>query len=324
MAADLAVIAFEGAHLASVGMFLDAFALVRRRVAAMFETRDPVGMATRIRLLTPGGGSIRFSGGRALSADGGIDSDATHLLVHVPDFEMDDDSFPARFDAMRGLIEWLGRQHAAGSLLSATGQGVFLLAEAGVLGEGPVAVPPATAALFRRRYPRVRIDARSTVVDRESIVTTGGMATELRMIAHLIERLMSPQMAGSLAAAMALDRLEEDGLSDDPLVSAAQIWLAEHFAGGARIGALAEQLAVSQQTLIRRFRVKLGMTPRDYVQMLRIRSAQTQLRRTNRPIAQIATLVGYDDLKSFREAFRARTGMSASSYRASGGEPAKD
>lgn len=319
MPADIAVIGFEGARLASIGLFLDAFELVRQRVAAMFEARDTVGMATRVRLLTPGGGAVRLAGGRRLSADGGLD-DAIHGLIHVPDFDGEQDMIAGDTEMSR-IVAWLGHQHRSGAVLTATGRGVFLLAEAGVLDQGPIALSPVLAPAFHRRYPGVRIDRRAPMVDRGMIVTTRGLATELRMIAHLVERLMSPPMAGSFAEAAALERSEGDGLSDDPLVAAAQVWLGEHYASGARIAALAEQLAVSQQTLIRRFRAKLGTTPRDYVQMLRIRSAQTQLRQTGRPIAQIATLVGYDDLKSFREAFRARTGMSASHYRQAGSEP---
>jgi transcriptional regulator GlxA family with amidase domain len=314
--ADIAVIGFDNARLASLGLFLDAFEFARLRVAAMFEARDTVGMATRVRLLAPGGGAILLAGGRRMPVDGGLD-DAVHGLIHVPDFESDQEP-AADLARLAGPVGWLGRQHRSGCVLSATGRGLFLLAEAGVLGQGPIAIAPALAPAFHRRYPGVQIDRRASMVDRGMIVTTRGLATELRMIAHLVERFLSPLMAGSLAEAAALERSEGDGLSDDPLVAAAQVWLGEHYASGARIASLAEQLAVSQQTLIRRFRARLGTTPRDYVQMLRIRSAQTQLRQTSRPIAQIATLVGYDDLKSFREAFRARTGMSASQYRLSG------
>jgi len=314
--ADFAVIGFEGARLSSIGSFLDAFELVRQRVAVMFEARDTVGMATRVRLLAPGAMPVSLAGERRLPVDGGLD-DTVHGLIHVPDFEGEPDP-SADLARLGRIVAWLGRQHRSGSVLSATGRGIFLLAEAGVLGQGPIAIAPALASAFHRRYPGVAIDRRASMVDRGMIVTTRGLATELRMIAHLVERFTSPLMAGSLAEVAALERSEGDGLSDDPLVAAAQVWLGEHYASGARIAALAEQLAVSQQTLIRRFRARLGTTPRDYVQMLRIRSAQTQLRQTSRPIAQIATLVGYDDLKSFREAFRARTGMSASRYRLSG------
>lgn len=321
MPADIAVIGFEGARLTSIGLFLDAFELVRQRVAAMFEARDTIGMATRVRLLAPGGEPIFLAGGRRLPVDGGLD-DAVHALIHVPDF--DSDQQPAADTArLAQIVAWLGMQHRSGSVLSASGRGIFLLAEAGVLGQGPVALAPALASVFHRRYPGVRVDRRAPMIDRGMIVTTRGLATELRMITHLVERFTSPLMAGSLAEATALERSEGDGLSDDPLVAAAQVWLGGHYASGARIAVLASQLAVSQQTLIRRFRAKLGTTPRDYVQMLRIRSAQNQLRQTSRPIAQIAMLVGYDDLKSFREAFRARTGMSASRYRQSGEDDTK-
>ncbi|ATI80654.1 helix-turn-helix domain-containing protein [Sphingobium yanoikuyae] len=315
MSRDFAVVAFDGVHLASAGLLLDLFALMRRRVADQFSSRDDIGMHTKVRLLGQGNGTIRVSDGRRLKLDDGLIEHQPHLLVHVPDFEWPDTDMAAGLQALGGTIEWLARQHADGAHISATGRAVHLLAEAGLLGSGPVPIARSAAKPFRLHYSHIRTDIVTPILDQRAITMARGMAHEMRMLTRLIGRFMSITMAGSLAEAMGLEEAEKDGLSDDPLVAAAQIWLAERASRGTRISALATDLAVSQQTLIRRFRARLGMTPRDYLRLLRVRSAQSQLRDTTRSIAQIATLVGYDDLRSFQEVFRTYSGMSASRYR---------
>lgn len=312
--ADVAVVAFDGARAASVHLFLDAFDIVRHHVGKSIGKRDTTGMATQVRLLSAGRLSIRAAGGRKLTADGNL-QDTAFSLIHVPDFHLDDPEEAGHVGADQKLLDWLAVQHGSGAILSATGAGIFLLARAGVLGRGPIALAPALAPMFHRLYPGVQIDRRSALVDFNGIVTCAGLASELRLLVHLVERLMSPASAGALAIATGMEALGNTGLSDDPLIASAQIWLAENYASASQVSALADHLAVSQATLLRRFRAKLGTTPRAYTQMLRMRSAQAQLRKTDRSIGQIATLVGYDDPKSFREAFRTCTGMSARQYR---------
>ncbi|WP_336971016.1 helix-turn-helix domain-containing protein [Sphingobium aromaticiconvertens] len=315
MARDLAVIAFDGVHLSSVGLFLDLFGLMRRRVADQFKSRDEIGMQTRTRLLGQGGHPVKLAGDRRLEVDEGLNDQVALLLIHVPDFEWPDGVTTMGLGNLRPIIGWLARQHAAGAHISATGRGIYLLAEAGLIGNGPVPLPQSAAAAFRLRYPRIRVDARTAILENDTIALARGVVHETSMLTRLVARLMSFSMAGALADVMGLQETERDGLSDDPLVAAAQIWLSAHSSAGARISELAVHLAVSQQTLIRHFRARLGMTPRAYLRLLRVWNAQSQLRETSRPIAQIATIVGYDDLKSFQEAFRAHTGMCATRYR---------
>lgn len=315
MARDLAVIGFDGVNLASLGLFLDLFSMMRRRVADQYRPRDEVGMHTRIRLLGQGGRPILAAAGKRLEVDDGLREDIAHMLVHVPDFDWPDGAMDAKLRDLRPAIDWLVRRHAEGAHVSATGRGIWLLAEGGLIGRA-APLPSSMVTAFRLRYPHVRAEMKSPIVEGEGISMARGMAHETVMLTRLVGRLMSFAMGASLAEALGIAEAARDGLSEDSLVAAAQIWLSAHASSGARISELATHLAVSQQTLIRRFRASLGMTPRAYMRLLRVQSAQQQLRETSRHISRIAMLVGYDDVKSFQEAFRAHTGMSASRYRA--------
>lgn len=322
MARDIAVIGFDGACLASVGLFLDLFGQMRLRVADQFRTRDDIGMHTRAKLLGPSPRPIQVLGGWKLQVEDGLEA-RPHLYIHVPDFYCPEEETPEYLAKLHSVIDWLRSQYAGGAHLSATGRGIELLAEAGLTGNGPVPVTRGAAAEFRRRYPHIRVNTTDPIAEVDRIMMARGMTHEMSLLTRLIGRLLSPTMAGTLADAMGMES-DRPGLSDDPLVAAAQMWLSERASRGLHIGMLATHLAVSPQTLIRRFRAKLGMTPRDYLRLVRMRSAQSQLRDTDRPVSQIATLIGYNDLKSFQQAFRHHSGMSASHYRAlvrNGGDP---
>lgn len=313
MIRDVAVIGFDGVRLSSIGLFLDLFDQMRTRVTEQFRTRENVGMQTTARLLGQSARPIRIAGNRRIDVDNGLDH-APLLLIHVPDFECSADAMAAGLPDLRQTIDWLKAQYAGGAYLSATGHGICLLTEAGLVGQGPVPIGRHRANAFRARHSHVHVDMAATVIEQGRVMMARGVAQEPSMLTRLIGRCMSSTMAGALADAAGL-MVEQEGLSDDPLVAAGQIWLSERATRGLRISALAEHLGVSQQTLIRRFRARLGVTPRAYLRILRIRSAQQQLRDTRRSIAQIASLVGYDDLKSFQQAFRLQIGMTATHYR---------
>jgi transcriptional regulator GlxA family with amidase domain len=57
------------------------------------------------------------------------------------------------------------------------------------------------------------------------------------------------------------------------------------------------------------------MTPKAYVQQLRLQSAIKMLEKTSRPIDRIAELVGFSDSRLFRTMFRQQTGMTATEWR---------
>lgn len=311
---DVAVIGFDGACLASIGLFLDLFGQMRLRVANQFRTRDDIGMHRRVKLLGPSPRPIQVLGGWKLQVEDGLGA-ITHLYIHVPDFYCSIETTPDYLAKLHPVIRWLRSQYEEGAHLSATGRGIELLAEAGLVGNGPVPVARGAAAEFRQRYPHIRVSTTDPIAEIDRVMMARDMTQEMSLLTRIIGRLFSPNMAGALADAMGMES-DRPGLSDDPLVAAAQMWLSERASRGLHIGALATHLAVSPQTLIRRFRAKLGITPRDYLRLVRMNSAQSQLRDTSRPVSQIATLIGYNDLKSFQQAFRQHAGMSASQYRA--------
>lgn len=312
-----AVVGLADAYISSLGMFLDSFELIRRQVIEMYRTREPMSMQTRVHLLTPEGRLVRLAGGRTIASDGGFDTPVQYDLIHLPGFITGGEAaLSARLAESTSLYQWLVQQYAGGARVSASGSAVFLLAEAGLLNGGMATIARPLIPVFRRRYPDVRIDHRSPVVEHGKVVTGSGLAADAQLLARLVEYVTTPELARWLSDVTSLHQAAEDHLADDPLTANAQLWLEERFAQDVRIADLAKAMAVSQQTLLRHFHRHLSVTPQEYVRQLRMKSAQGLLARTSRSIGQIASLSGYSDVHTFRKVFRECTGTSPSSYRA--------
>lgn len=315
--ADFALFVPSGAFHSSVGACLDGFTLAREQVERVLGANEPMEMETQLRVLSIDGQPVVMADGRRLPIDRGLDDPALYGLVHLPSFRVG--GGPAvlreRLRTAGSLLGWLKRQFAEGALISASGSAVFLLAEAGLLGTYAVPLPRPLIPVSRAVFPRLLVDERRGLIEHGRIILGNGLAADQALIARVIERTISAETGRWLASVAGSDRLSDNELSQDALVANAQLWLEQRFTQDLRISDLAEELSASHQTLTRRFKAALGVGPKDYVQRLRIAAARRMLRRTNRPIEQIAAMVGYRDARSFRAVFREETGTSPSAHR---------
>lgn len=83
---------------------------------------------------------------------------------------------------------------------------------------------------------------------------------------------------------------------------------------GLSVSVLADALYVSEAYLRRKFRERYGMSPKRYLDAVRIENAVSLLRTGYYTQKEIADRCGYSDVKYFRTAFKARTGYTPSEY----------
>ena len=74
-------------------------------------------------------------------------------------------------------------------------------------------------------------------------------------------------------------------------------------------------LNLSLSYLNRVFKRDMGMSPKQYLTFIRIKNACDLLVQTNRRVADIARLSGFEDTKLFARNFKKSTGMTASAFR---------
>lgn len=104
-----------------------------------------------------------------------------------------------------------------------------------------------------------------------------------------------------------------DGKTHDPLNLAIR-YIETNLFEKLRLENIAAVARVSESTLLRQFKEKIKQTPYDYVKSRRLDEALILLQKGEYTVADVAVLIGYDDLSGFGKAFRAKFGKPPSSY----------
>ncbi|MBN8605573.1 MAG: helix-turn-helix domain-containing protein [Caulobacterales bacterium] len=317
----VAVLALPGCHHGGVGTALDLCHLANRYTHALFAGQDGPKSAMRAVLITRDGAPARFADGRSVAVDAAMDEADVYDIVLVPSFEAGSDAKLARLlGAASDVSAWLRAQRRRGARIAASGAGVLVVAQSGLLDGGEAANPIEHAALMRRRFPRVRADGGADLVRWSGVHTANAIAAEPSLMLRVLEDAVSPILSDHLSKwtriSDATFGFETAVSGGDDVVDRAQAWLQERFTQKCKITDLAQAMALSQKTLTRRFNDKLGVTPQAYLQSLRVEAAKRQLTHTNRRVERIANLVGYGDVGFFKEKFAELVGASPSVYRA--------
>jgi transcriptional regulator GlxA family with amidase domain len=271
---------------------------------------------------TPTGSDALAFGGTLIHADAPIAAlGQVHVVVVPPILEGLDESLERHAE----LIAWLRASAARGTVLASVCTGAFFLAEAGLLDGRRATTYPGRASSFRRRYPRVTLDADRRLVDEGVVVSAGATTSFLDLALHLVERYAGHAIAVLTAKVLAVDK---NRLSQRPYFLFAdqrdhgdaqmlqiQDWLEEHHRDAVDIQALGRLVAMSVRTLNRRFRAATGESPISYLHRIRIEAAKRMLEDTRANVDEITRAVGYGDARSFSRLFKRETGLAPRQYR---------
>ncbi|PTA70028.1 MULTISPECIES: helix-turn-helix domain-containing protein [unclassified Stenotrophomonas] len=222
------------------------------------------------------------------------------------------------------LLDWLRAHYDGGSLLAAAGDGVSVLARAGLLAGRTI------CALDCGRHAGLQVQAASWVPSERALVDDGDLLTVAGSQAwrflglRLLYRLHGQGVANAVAQQLGvtvpagiqqdLERFSANFAHGDRDVLKAQRWLHTTAARGATLSAICEVSGLEPRTLQRRFLRATGLRPIEYCQRLRIAKAQTLLQQ-GAGIDEVAWGVGYADQSAFRRLFLRIVGMTPANYR---------
>lgn len=143
---------------------------------------------------------------------------------------------------------------------------------------------------------------------------SGYIAAEL-----ILEQIEHPQRRPQTQYYGPLRLIERESTQDvngsRRLVTNACIWLNNHFAEHVSVQDLAHEMHTCRRRLEIRFKEILGHTVHDELEQLRIEKAQKLLVSTKRALDEIAMSCGYTCGNTFRNAFKARSGLTPSFWR---------
>ncbi|MEQ6306970.1 MAG: GlxA family transcriptional regulator [Pseudomonadales bacterium] len=317
-----AILTFDGCYASSVAGFADILQIANSHLKL---EGAPASALFDWRFVSPSGETAIASNGLALPTHK-VGPRERYDLVFVPSFHYGGhrqfDQFLSRH---ADACTWMTAQWQSGAWVAANCTGTFILAQTGLLDERTATTTWWLERQFREKFPRVDLQLRPVLTEMDRLICAGASASYLLQTIRVIERFAGPVIASQCAKAMLIDVSQTSQIPylpllaqkshSDALVHRAQRWLQSKMTKDLKITELADALAVSDRTLIRRFRSVLDQTPLAYLQDLRLEAARALLETSSHSVEEVASQVGYSDTSSFSRLFRQRIGMSPGAYR---------
>ena len=310
---ELGILIYQGAQLAAVHGLTDLFGVANRIAAEHQSAQLPTLRVSHWQVDTQG------TPVRVFDTQPGPDRPLAAVLVPPSVGEFSEEHTPP------ALLEWLRRQHAAGTVLAGVCIGSIMLARSGLLDGRSATAHWSSADSFAIRFPAVRLEADKPIVDDGDLITTAGLMAWSELGLRLVERLLGPSIAADTARFLVIehsDSASQCGSNFAPILThgdaailKVQHWLQASGAVDVRVAAMAQEAGLEERTFLRRFRSATGLKPTEYCQHLRVGKARQMLEFTNGTIDHIAWTVGYQDPSAFRATFKKITGLAPSDYR---------
>lgn len=223
------------------------------------------------------------------------------------------------------LYPWLTQQHRTGALVFGLLTGSYLMAEAGLLDHRIATTHWHFAEDFRRRYPKVRLQAEQMQTVENRLYCGGGVNAAMDLSIHLIKTFCGMNIAQlcerhcMMGTRRDYQKLTVDMVGAkqhfDERILNIQNWIETHYAEPVGLAEITARFGFSTRNLTRRFKQATGKSLQIYIQQYRLEIAKTLLENSQHSIQEICFNVGYESLTVFGRRFKAYTGVSASQYR---------
>ncbi|HEY0467332.1 MAG TPA: DJ-1/PfpI family protein [Polyangiaceae bacterium] len=119
-----------------------------------------------------------------------------------------------RAAANADFLDWLRRAASAAELVAAIGNGVWLLAQTGLLGQAEVAASPDLAAEIQVLCPSARPNSKDAFCASGKFLSTRKSALGLDLSCEIVARCFGKKLASSLSAELGIDWSGELGALD--------------------------------------------------------------------------------------------------------------
>lgn len=306
----VATLAYNGLCTFEFGIAVEVFGLARPEFSFPWY---------RHRVVAADPGPLRAMGGIHIMAEAGLEGlEEAHTVV-IPGWRNRDEP-PS--DA---LIAALQAAHARGTRLLSICSGVFVLAAAGLLDGLRVTTHWQYADELAKRYPAVEVDPGVLYIDAGQVITSAGSAAGIDACLHVVARDFGTAVANRVARRLVMSPQRAGGqlqfipapVACDGRHALSQVldWAQQQLDQPLTVKALAGRALMSERTFLRRFTEATGLTPKAWLQQVRLSRARELLERTALPLERLAERCGFGSVEALRLAFRKHIGLAPSAYR---------
>lgn len=228
--------------------------------------------------------------------------------------------------ADEALLRWLAARARTARRVASVCTGAFLLGAVGLLDGKRAVTHWADCERLAQRFPKIRVDMNAIFIRDGDLWSSAGVTAGIDLalamveddIGHAAATLVARDLVvflkrpGGQAQFSAVLGFQERGRAFDELHG----WMAGHLADDLSIAALAHRAGMSERSLIRHYRAKMGMTPARAVERMRVEAACQLLATTRDPVKRIAGSCGFGSEETMRRSFFRQIAIAPQDYRA--------
>lgn len=295
MTRRLAMVIYPGFQILDAAGPIAAFEIAERFVPDAYA----------MDILAPGGGDVPSSSGVTFGAEP-LNAGAYDTIMVVG-------GDGARRDGLRAVVDWLREAGPRARRVTSVCSGSWLMAEAGLLDGRRATTHWSGTEEFRRRYPRVRLEADRIFIRDDNVWTSAGITAGIDLALALVEDDLGAKVAKRTAQQLVVHQRRPGGQSQfSALLDSGGVngrfaelmdWARERLSERLSVERLAEQAAMSPRHFARAFAAETGMTPAKAVERLRLEQARERVEGTREPIDRVAEGAGFGDPERMRRAF---------------------
>lgn len=224
------------------------------------------------------------------------------------------------------LAQQLRAAWQRGARLTSICSGAFVLAATGLLDGHRAATHWRYAKALQAQHPGVEVDASVLYAEGDRVYTSAGSAAGIDLMLHIVRSDFGVEAANSVARRLVMPPHRSGGqaqfmerpvpqegdyrlvqLLDDVRSDLQAPWTVQH---------MADRVAMSPRTFLRRFAELTGQSPGQWVVAERVEHAKRLLEGSALPVERIATEVGLGSMQALRHHFQQQLGLSPRQYRA--------
>ncbi len=314
----IALLAFPNALATSITLPLEMLSAANAANSVQQKSASDL----KVSVVSNSTDKIKLMGGLTILPDA-IFSEVTHTdLIMIPGLWRN--PLPI-LQKNREVVPWLKQQYELGAMLSAVGTGALFLAESGLLDGKSATTHWFYFDHFEKMYPKILLERKHFITRAERLYCTGSVNSVADLTLHFInhfynkavanqvERHFTHEVRRSYESELYL-RGEESSHHDEDIIRT-QHWLYENYNKDLQLKHVADNFGMSLRSFNRRFKLATGITPRHYLQNIRIDNATDLLKNSNLSISEIAFEVGYQDTGYFSALFRKIMSVTPNEYR---------